>query len=44
METHIHVYDNVDHAFANSSGDRYAPEESSDAWAQTVSFLESTLK
>jgi len=44
VENHIRIYDNVDHAFANPSGDRYAPEESSDAWAQTVSFLESTLK
>ncbi|MDH3765267.1 MAG: dienelactone hydrolase family protein [Nitrosopumilus sp.] len=44
VENYIHVYDNVDHAFANPSGDRYAPEESGDAWAQTISFLESTLK
>ena len=44
VENHIYVYDDVDHAFANPSGDRYAPEESMDAWAQTISFLESTLK
>ena len=44
VENHIHVYDDVDHAFANPSGDRYAPEESMDAWAQTISFLESALK
>ena len=44
VENYIYVYDDVDHAFANPSGDRYAPEESMDAWAQTISFLESTLK
>jgi carboxymethylenebutenolidase len=34
----------VDHAFANPSGDRYAPEESKDAWNKTLEFLESNLK
>ena len=44
VENYIYVYDDVDHAFANPSGERYAHEESMDAWTQTVSFLESTLK
>ncbi|MDH3278742.1 MAG: dienelactone hydrolase family protein [Nitrosopumilus sp.] len=38
MENHIRIYDNIDHAFANPSGDLYAPEESGDAWAQTSPF------
>jgi carboxymethylenebutenolidase len=40
----IHVYPNVDHAFANPSGQRYAPEETKDAWEKTLSFLDSSLK
>ncbi|MFB5620498.1 MAG: dienelactone hydrolase family protein [Nitrosopumilus sp.] len=44
VKNQIHIYDGVDHAFANPSGERYAPEASKDAWAQTISFLESNLK
>ena len=44
IDNQIHIYPGVDHAFANPSGERYAPEESKDAWAQTLSFLESNLK
>ena len=44
VENQIYIYPGVDHAFANPSGERYAPEESKDAWAQTISFLESNLK
>ena len=44
IDNQIHIYPGVDHAFANPSGERYAPEESKDAWAQTISFLKSTLK
>lgn len=40
----IHIYPGVNHAFANPSGDRYAPSESKDAWDKTISFLDSTLK
>jgi carboxymethylenebutenolidase len=39
----IHIYPGVDHAFANPSGDRYAPDESKDAWQKTLEFLESNL-
>lgn len=39
----IYIYENVDHAFANPSGDRYAPEESKDAWQKTLKFFESNL-
>ena len=30
--------------FANPSGQRYAPEETKDAWEKTILFLDSTLK
>ena len=39
----IYIYEEVDHAFANPSGERYAPEESKDAWQVTLKFLESNL-
>ena len=40
----IHIYPGVDHAFANPSGERYAPDESNDAWKKTIEFLEINLK
>ncbi|NND86290.1 MAG: dienelactone hydrolase family protein, partial [Nitrosopumilus sp.] len=40
----IHIYPGVNHAFANPSGERYAPSESKDAWSKTISFLDSNLK
>lgn len=40
VEKEIHVYDGVGHAFANPSGDAYAPQEAMDAWARTLAFLE----
>ena len=40
----IHIYPGVDHAFANPSGERYAPNESKDAWKKTIEFLELNLK
>jgi carboxymethylenebutenolidase len=40
----IIIYPGVDHAFANPSGDRYAPEASQDAWQKTLEFLHSNLK
>jgi carboxymethylenebutenolidase len=39
----IYIYQEVDHAFANPSGERYAPDESKDAWQVTLKFLESNL-
>jgi carboxymethylenebutenolidase len=36
----IHVYNGVGHAFANPSGDNYAPKETEDAWQKTLSFLD----
>ena len=40
----IHIYPDVDHAFANPSGDRYAPEQTADAWQKTLEFFEVNLK
>jgi carboxymethylenebutenolidase len=36
----IYIYPGVEHAFANPSGDNYAPEETADAWKKTLTFLE----
>ena len=44
VENQILIYDGVNHAFANPSGERFAPEASKDAWDQTISFLDSNLK
>jgi carboxymethylenebutenolidase len=35
----VYIYEGVGHAFANPSGDNYAPEETSDAWQKTLAFL-----
>lgn len=40
----IHIYPGVDHAFANPSGERYAPDASKDAWKKTLDFFNSNLK
>lgn len=34
------VYPNVDHAFHNDTGARYAPESAMDAWARTLAWFE----
>jgi carboxymethylenebutenolidase len=44
VDNQIYIYDGVDHAFANPSGERFSPEESKDAWNQTLDFLELNLK
>jgi len=44
VQNEIHIYPDVDHAFANPSGQRYAPEETKDAWQKTIAFLDSNLK
>lgn len=44
IENEITIYPGVDHAFANPSGERYAPDESKDAWGKTIAFFESNLK
>jgi carboxymethylenebutenolidase len=40
IENEIHIYEGVGHAFANPSGDNYAPEQTADAWAKTLDFLD----
>lgn len=44
IQNDIHIYPGVDHAFANPSGERYAPTESQDAWQKTLVFLNENLK
>lgn len=39
----IVVYDDADHAFANPSGTRYAPEAAADAWRRTLEFFDEHL-
>ena len=39
----IYIYKGVGHAFANPSGDNYAPTETQDAWEKTVAFLKKSL-
>ena len=43
VENDITIYPGVNHAFANPSGDRYAPEESRDAWQKTLTFFADNL-
>ena len=40
----VYVYPNVGHAFANPSGDNFAPEAAADAWTKTLDFLNSHLQ
>lgn len=44
ISNEIHVYPGVDHAFANPSGERYAPDASKDAWEKTLNFFANNLK
>jgi carboxymethylenebutenolidase len=43
-ENSIHIYEGVGHAFANPSGQNYAPEQTKDAWNKTLKFMEENLK
>ncbi len=40
----VHMYEGVGHAFANPSNPNHAPEETADAWQQTLAFLDRTLR
>ena len=40
----IYIYQGVGHAFANPSGDNYAPNETKGAWHKTLAFLNKYLK
>jgi len=44
VENEIHIFPDVGHAFANPSGANYAPEETKEAWQNTLLFLEKHLK
>ncbi|HWO07166.1 MAG TPA: dienelactone hydrolase family protein [Candidatus Paceibacterota bacterium] len=44
IENEIYIYPGVGHAFANPSSPNHAPEETADAWAKTVAFLDKHLK
>jgi carboxymethylenebutenolidase len=39
----IYLYEGVGHAFANPSGNNYAPKETADAWQKTIGFLRTYL-
>ena len=43
IQNDITIYPDVNHAFANPSGDRYAPDEAKDAWQKTLKFFENNL-
>jgi carboxymethylenebutenolidase len=40
----IYIFQGVGHAFANPSGDNYAPNETKNAWQKTLTFLNKYLK
>jgi carboxymethylenebutenolidase len=40
----IKIYQGVGHAFANPTGQNFAPNETKDAWAKTLDFLNQNLK
>ena len=44
IENEIYIYPGVGHAFANPSGESYAPEETKDAWDKTLTFFSTNLK
>ena len=44
IQNDINIYPGVDHAFANPTGERYAPAESADAWEKTLEFPGKYLK
>ena len=43
ISNEIYIFKGVGHAFANPSGDNYAPTETKDAWDKTLSFLNKHL-
>ena len=44
IQNEIYIFKGVGHAFANPSGDNYAPTETKDAWDKTLSFLDKHLR
>ncbi len=39
VENAMYIYPDVGHAFANPSGDAWAPDQTADAWVRTLAFL-----
>ena len=44
ITNNIYIYKGVGHAFANPTGESFAPGELKDAWQKTIEFLDSNLK
>lgn len=44
IDHEVAIYPGLGHAFANPSGQNYAPNETKDAWAKTVAFLKKNLQ
>lgn len=44
IQNEIYIYPGVGHAFANPSGQNYAPNETKDAWEKTLKFLNTNLR
>ena len=44
VENEVYIYPDVGHAFANPSGQNYAPEATADAWKKTKVFLAKHLQ
>jgi carboxymethylenebutenolidase len=40
----IYIYEGVGHAFANPTGESFAPNELKDAWQKTIEFLDTQVK
>jgi len=43
IQNEIKIYEGVGHAFANPTGQNFAPSETKDAWSKTLKFLEINL-
>jgi len=44
VENSINIFADVGHAFANPSGQNYAPEQTKQAWEKTLEFLKKNLQ
>jgi len=43
IQNEIKIYDGVGHAFANPTGQNFAPSETKDVWKKTLEFLSYNL-
>jgi carboxymethylenebutenolidase len=44
VEHEVYVYEGAGHAFANPSGESFRPEDTRDAWQQTLEFLDGAIR